>query len=139
MAKAITARFSSASQADIEDHILAYFAGAFPGIPSANISAGTDLKQLFNYSDASWAAFALTLNAKGWMQQIGVRLAPGEMRTATTLGSLVALIWKKVRKLVAPAAHPAVKPLSPSAPRAGTKKGKKSARAKKGKRSKKTR
>lgn len=106
------AKFLSASQEDIEDQILAYFAAAFPAMPSANISAGTDLKQLFNYNDASWAAFALTLNAMGWMQQINVRLAPGEMSGATTLGQLVALIWKKVPKLIATASHAAVTPLA---------------------------
>ncbi|HLX13614.1 MAG TPA: hypothetical protein VKS24_00205 [Bradyrhizobium sp.] len=99
-ASSATAKFLSVSQADIEDHIIAYFVAKFGGTDPASLTAATDLKQRFNYSDPSWAAFAGTLTAMPWMKQIGVRLAQPEMAGATTLGALVALIWKKVPKLV---------------------------------------
>jgi hypothetical protein len=85
----------SVSQADIEDHIITYFVVAF-GASAASLSAATDLKLRFNFSDAGWAAFAEILDAQGWMKLIKVRLAQAEMATATTLGQLVSLIWKKV-------------------------------------------
>ena len=105
----------SVSAQDVEDRLLAYFAATFPAIPSAAITAGTDLKQLFNYKPAAWAALALTLNALDWMQQINVRLAPSDMGDATTLGQLVALIMKRLPHVVAPSKHPAVQPLPPPA------------------------
>jgi hypothetical protein len=46
-----------------------------------------------------------------WMKNIGVRLAQAEMADATTLGALVALIWKKVPKLVAMPSLTAVRSL----------------------------
>ena len=101
----------SVSQADIEDHIIAYFVGAFGGTDPASLTAATDLKLRFNYNDASWAAFAETLDAMPWMKQIRVRLAQPEMAGATTLGALVGLIWKKVPKLVGMAKLTAVKSL----------------------------
>jgi hypothetical protein len=98
---AATAKFLSVSQADIEDHTIAWFVAKFGGTDPASLTAATDLKQRFNYTDPSWAAFAETLSAMQWMKQIGVRLAQSEMAGATTLGALVGLIWKKVPKLVA--------------------------------------
>jgi hypothetical protein len=98
--RASSAKFLSVSQADIEDNIIAWFVGKFGGTDPASLTAATDLKQRFNYTDSSWAAFAETLSAQPWMKQIGVRLAQSEMAGATTLGALVALIWKKVPKLV---------------------------------------
>ena len=94
------AKFLSVSQENIEDNIIAYFADEF-GVPAASLTAATDLKARFNYGDAAWASFAETLSAMMWMKNIGVRLAQSEMGGATTLGALVALIWKKVPKLVA--------------------------------------
>ena len=104
-------KFLSVSQSDIEDHIIAYFVAKFAGTEPASLTAATDLKQRFNYNDASWAAFAETLSAMSWMKQIGVRMAQAEMAGATTLGALVGLIWKKVPKLVGTAKLTAVKPL----------------------------
>jgi hypothetical protein len=105
------ARFLSVSQADIEDHIIAYFAAEF-GVDPASLTAATDLKTRFNYSDAAWAAFAETLSAMTWMKNIRVRLAQSEMASATTLGALVALIWRKVPKLVATPSLTAVRALA---------------------------
>jgi hypothetical protein len=104
------ARFLSVSQADIEDNIITWFAAKF-GVSPASLTAATDLKKLFNYGDASWAGFAETLSAMTWMKNIGVRLAQAEMADATTLGALVALIWKKVPKLVAMPSLTAVRSL----------------------------
>ena len=106
-----SAKFLSVSQADIEDHIIAYFVAANPGTDPASLTAATDLKLRFNYNDANWAAFAETLSAMSWMKQIRVRLAQPEMAGATTLGALVGLIWKKVPKLVGMAKLTAVKSL----------------------------
>jgi hypothetical protein len=117
-----TAKFLSVSQADIEDHIIAYFVGLFPGTNPASLTAATDLKTRFNYGDAAWAAFAETLSAMSWMKQIRVRIAQAEMGSATALGALVALIWRKVPKLVALPKLAAVKSLPK--PRAAAPKGK---------------
>lgn len=104
-------KFLSVSQADIEDHIIAWFVAKFGGTDPASLTAATDLKQRFNYNDPNWAAFAETLSAMSWMKQIGVRLAQSEMAGATTLGALVGLIWKKVPKLVGMPKLTAVKSL----------------------------
>ena len=105
------AKFLSVSQENIEDNIIAYFADEF-GVDPASLTAATDLKTRFNYGDAAWAGFAATLTAMNWMKNIGVRLAQSEMAGATTLGALVALIWKKVPKLVATPSLTAVRALA---------------------------
>jgi hypothetical protein len=110
-AAASAAKYLSVSQENYEDNIIAWIAEEF-GVPPASLTAATDLKTRFNYGNAAWAAFAETLSAMGWMKNIGVRLAQPEMAGATTLGALVALIWKKVPKLVATSSLTAVKPLA---------------------------
>jgi hypothetical protein len=52
------AKFLSVSQADIEDRLIAYFVAGNSGTDPASMTVATDLKLRFNYSDASWAAFA---------------------------------------------------------------------------------
>ena len=100
----------SISIGEIEEDIVGYFVRTMGASPSS-LTPATDVRKMFRFSAAAWAQLADTLSNQPWMLHIGVRLAPADMMTVSTIAQVSYLIFTRMRHVVVPAAAPSVAPL----------------------------
>jgi hypothetical protein len=101
----------SVSIGEIEEDIVGYFVRTMGASPSS-LTPATDVRKMFRFSAAAWAQLADTLSNQPWMLRIGVRLAPVDMMTVSTIAQLSHLIFTPMRHVVVPAAAPSVAPVN---------------------------
>lgn len=100
----------SVSIGEIEEDIVGYFVRTM-GASASSLTPATDVRKMFSFSGAAWAQLADTLSNQPWMLHIGVRLAPADMMTVSTIAQISYLIFSRMRHVVAPAAAPSISPL----------------------------
>ncbi len=100
----------SVSIGEIEEDTVGYFVRTLGASPSS-LTPATDVRKMFRFSAAAWAQLADTLSNQPWMLHIGVRLAPADMMTVSTIAQISYLIFTRMRHVVVPAAAPSVAPL----------------------------
>jgi hypothetical protein len=101
----------SVSLADIEDHLVEYFAKHYGDDPSV-LTPATDVRKMYNFKPGAWAELADALSKLPWMVHLGVVLVQNDMRTVSTLEQIAYLIFKRMQHVISPSKPVQVTPLA---------------------------